>query len=424
MSIRNDALNNKITDIMKLVAEKENVTPEFIRDGVAKGNIAIFKNKNRDTASCATGKGLTTKVNANIGTSPLNCELELELEKLKVAEEAGADAVMDLSIGGNVTKIREKILNSTKLPLGTVPVYQVAYDALCSNKPLTELEKEDFLKVIKQQAEEGVDFMTIHAGVTKEAIRRLKNEGRILDVVSRGGAILVQWINKTGKENPFYEYFDDVLDILLEHEVVLSLGDGMRPGCIADATDRCQINELIILGELTQRAWGKGVQVIIEGPGHVPIDQVKANIELQKRICHEAPFYVLGPLVTDIAPGYDHLGCAIGGAMAASYGADFLCYVTPAEHLRLPSLEDVREGVMAARIAAHVGDIGKGIKGAKQKDDAMARARKDLNWEDMFKLAIDPVKAKKFRSESKVGEHTECTMCGEYCSIRNLSEEF
>jgi phosphomethylpyrimidine synthase len=424
LSIREDALNNKITDIMKTVAKDENVTPEFILEGIKKGNISVFKNKNRNTKPCATGKGLKTKVNANIGTSPLTINVELEIEKLRAAEEAGADAIMDLSIGGDVDAIRKKIMAATNLTIGTVPMYQAAFEKICKSEEVASLTKEDFLSVIEKQAKDGVDFMTIHAGITKETVARLRNEGRILDVVSRGGSLMVKWMEETGNENPYFEYYDDVLEVLREHDVVISLGDGMRPGCLADATDRAQINELIVLGELTKRAWDKGVQVIIEGPGHVPLNQVKLNMELEKRLCHEAPFYVLGPLVTDIAPGYDHLTAAIGGSIAASYGADFLCYVTPAEHLRLPTVDDVREGVIATKIAAHVGDIVKGVPSAVNKDIKMAKARKNLDWDAMFDIAIDPLKAKKYRNESDIGVYEECTMCGEFCSIRNLKEKF
>ncbi len=424
MSIRLDALNDKITDVMKYVAIKEDVSPEFIKSGVACGNIAIFKNKNRNTHACATGKGLKTKVNANIGTSPLVNDVDYEIEKLKTAEKAGADAVMDLSVGGNVNEIRKKIISSTNLPLGTVPIYQASYDKLCSGGKLEDLTKEDFLNVLINQANDGVDFMTIHAGVTRESISKLKKQGRILNVVSRGGSMLVKWIEANGKENPFYEYFDEVVGILLEHDVVLSLGDGMRPGCIDDATDIGQISELLILGELTKRAWEKGVQVIIEGPGHVPLDQIVMNVELEKKICHGAPFYVLGPLVTDIAVGYDHFAGGIGGALAAAHGVDFLCYLTPAEHLRLPTIQDVHEGVIATKIAAHAGDIVKGIKSARERDFLMAKARKKLDWDEMYKYAIDPKKAKRYREESGADKFSECSMCGEFCSIKNLMDNF
>ncbi len=316
MSIREDALKNKSTDLMLDIAKKEKVPVEHVVSGIAEGSIAVFKNSNRNTNACATGKGLSTKVNANIGTSPLDSNIDFELEKLKVAEAAGADAIMDLSIGGNVNEIRKAIISATRLPLGTVPVYQAAYEKICQKKDVLSLTKDDFLHVIEQQGKEGVDFMTIHAGVTRETIKRFRSEGRVLDVVSRGGAILVRWIENTGNENPFFEYFDDVCAILKKHDVVLSLGDGMRPGCLADATDRAQINEMIVLGELTQRAWNHGVQVIIEGPGHVPLDQIKTNIQIEKQLCHGAPFYVLGPLVTDVAPGYDHIAGGIGGALA------------------------------------------------------------------------------------------------------------
>ncbi len=424
LSIRHDALNNKTTDIIKNTAKKEGVTPEFLMNGVAAGNIAIFKNKNRDTLPCATGKGLKTKVNANIGTSPIANDVEYEIEKLIAAEKAGADAVMDLSVGGDINAIRAKIMENTRLPLGTVPIYQASHDIVASGGQIQDLKINDFLKVIEEQAKQGVDFMTIHAGVTKSSIASLKNEGRILNVVSRGGAMLVKWIQSTGNENPYFEHFDELLDILVEHDVVLSLGDGMRPGCIDDASDRGQIAELIVLGELTNRAWKKGVQVIIEGPGHVPLDQIILNVELQKKLCHGAPFYVLGPLVTDIAVGYDHFAGGIGGALAAAYGVDFLCYLTPAEHLRLPTIEDVREGVIATKIAAHAGDIVKGVKGAREKDYLMAQARKNLDWDEMFKYAIDPEKAKKYRESSGADKLSECSMCGEFCSIKTLLDNF
>ncbi len=424
MSIREDALKNKSTDLMLDIAKKEKVPVEHVVSGIAEGSIAVFKNSNRNTNACATGKGLSTKVNANIGTSPLDSNIDFELEKLKVAEAAGADAIMDLSIGGNVNEIRKAIISATRLPLGTVPVYQAAYEKICQKKDVLSLTKDDFLHVIEQQGKEGVDFMTIHAGVTRETIKRFRSEGRVLDVVSRGGAILVRWIENTGNENPFFEYFDDVCAILKKHDVVLSLGDGMRPGCLADATDRAQINEMIVLGELTQRAWNHGVQVIIEGPGHVPLDQIKTNIQIEKQLCHGAPFYVLGPLVTDVAPGYDHIAGGIGGALAASYGADFLCYLTPAEHLRLPTIEDVREGVIATKIAAHAADIVKKVPGAWERNLNMSKARKNLDWNTMFDLSIDPVKARHYRSHSAIGEHAECTMCGEYCSIKNLKDNF
>ncbi|MBF8251329.1 MAG: phosphomethylpyrimidine synthase, partial [Deltaproteobacteria bacterium] len=357
-----------VTEEMKKAALSEGVSVDFIRDGVAKGNIAICRNKRRDIEPLAIGKGLRTKVNANIGTSGDSSDLSVELEKLRVAVKAGADAVMDLSTGGSLDDIRKEIIKQSPVTIGTVPIYSAVVELNQRGKTFIDMTADDLFRAIEKHAEDGVDFITVHCGVTRSSIERLDNEGRLMDIVSRGGSMTAAWMAKNGKENPLYEQYDRLLDIAREYELVLSLGDGLRPGSIADATDRAQIHELITLGELTQRAWDKGVQVMVEGPGHVPLDQIEANILLQKRLCHGAPFYVLGPLVTDIAPGYDHITSAIGGAIAARAGADFLCYVTPSEHLRLPDIDDVREGVMASRIAAHAGDIAKGVKGALDKD--------------------------------------------------------
>ena len=413
-----------ITDKMRETALAEGVSPEFIRDGIAEGNIIICHNiKHLNGSPLAVGRGLRTKVNANIGTSADDLDIAKELEKARVAVQSGADAIMDLSTGGPVDEIRRAIIAETGACIGSVPIYQAALDAVrIRKKAIVDMTVDDIFAGIIKHAEDGVDFITVHCGVTRSTVERMKGEGRIMDVVSRGGAFTIEWMTYNNRENPLYENFDRLLEITKEYDMTLSLGDGFRPGCLADATDRAQIYELILLGELTQRAQEAGVQVMIEGPGHVPLNQIETNVLLQKRLCHGAPFYVLGPLVTDIAPGYDHITCAIGGAMAAAAGADFLCYVTPSEHLRLPTVEDVREGVMAARIAAHAGDIAKGVKGAMEKDMAMARCRKKLDWEGQFNLAIDPEKARRLRAESGVSDHGACTMCGEFCAYKVMDD--
>ncbi|MBT0653756.1 phosphomethylpyrimidine synthase ThiC [Geomobilimonas luticola] len=413
-----------ITDKMKEAALAEGVSPEFIRDGINAGTIIICHNvKHGNGRPLAVGKGLRTKVNANIGTSADDLDITKELEKARTAVRHGADAIMDLSTGGPVDEIRRAIIAETTACIGSVPLYQAALDAVrTKNKAIVDMTVEDIFAGVIKHAEDGVDFITVHCGVTRSTVERMKNEGRIMDVVSRGGAFTVEWMAYNNKENPLFEHYDRLLEIVREYDMTLSLGDGFRPGCLADATDRAQIHELIILGELTQRAQEVGVQVMIEGPGHVPLNQIEANILLQKRLCHGAPFYVLGPLVTDIAPGYDHITCAIGGAIAASAGADFLCYVTPSEHLRLPSVEDVREGVIASRIAAHAGDIAKGVKGAMEKDIRMAKCRKKLDWEGQFDIALDPEKARRLRAESGVADHGACTMCGEFCAYKVMDD--
>ncbi len=413
-----------ITDKMKEVALAEGVTPEFIRNGISDGNIIICHNLKRAGGKpLGVGKGLRTKVNANIGTSADDLDISKELEKARVAVKYGADAIMDLSTGGPVDEIRRAIIAETNACIGSVPLYQAALDAVrTKKKAIVDMTVEDIFAGIVKHAEDGVDFITVHCGVTRSTVERMHNEGRIMDVVSRGGAFTVEWMAYNNKENPLFEHFDRLLEIVKQYDMTLSLGDGFRPGCLADATDRAQIHELIILGELTQRAQAFGVQVMIEGPGHVPINQIEANILLQKRLCHGAPFYVLGPLVTDIAPGYDHITCAIGGAIAASAGADFLCYVTPSEHLKLPSVQDVRDGVIASRIAAHAGDIAKGVKGAIDKDIRMAKCRKKLDWEGQFDIALDPDKARQLRAESGVADHGACTMCGEFCAYKVMDD--
>ncbi|RKX61019.1 MAG: phosphomethylpyrimidine synthase [Thermodesulfobacteriota bacterium] len=420
------AEEGKITEEMRICAEAEEVPVEYILKGIAKGEIVICKNKKSKVSKpCAIGKGLKTKVNVNIGTSKDRPNVEEELKKLEIALKYGTDTIMDLSTGGDLDEIRKIIRNRCPVPLGTVPIYQAAVEAVeKKHKSIVDMSVSEMFKVIEKQAEDGIDFMTIHCGVTRQSLERLKNKERIMGMVSRGGSFLAEWMIYNNKENPFYEHFDELLDIAYEYDITLSLGDGLRPGCIADAIDSAQIQELILLGELTLRAWEKGVQVMIEGPGHVPLDQIEANVKLEKKLCHGAPFYVLGPLPTDIAPGYDHLAGAIGGAIAAAAGADFLCYLTPAEHLRLPTPEDVKEGLIGTKIAAHVADLVKGIKSAWKWDLEMAKARAKLDWEAQIKLSIDPEKARKYRLEGGISKSKACTMCGEYCAIKIFDKAY
>jgi len=414
-----------ITEVMVHIAQDEECDGRFIRDGIARGEIVVFGNK-KQTAKGRTyygvGTGLRTKVNANIGTSRDCIDINEELEKLQVAEEAGAHAVMDLSTGGDLTAIRASILNKATIPVGTVPVYEVLHTACSQGKTIADITEEDFIAAIEKHAEEGVDFVTVHCGLTYEAVLRIKNQGRRGGIVSRGGSFLAHWMVLHDKENPYYTHFDEVLKICLDYDIVLSLGDGLRPGAIDDATDRGQIQELVVLGELQKRAFAAGVQVIIEGPGHVPLDQIEMNIKLEKKLCNNAPFYVLGPLVTDVAPGYDHIVSAIGGAIAAQHGADFLCYVTPAEHLRLPTKEDVRNGVIASRIAAHAADVVKLGEKAKRWDDVFSTHRRKRDWDKQISLSLDPTVARQVHEGANPQVEDTCTMCGEYCSYR-LSEK-
>ena len=420
MSIREDALKGNITPVFETCAANEGLPVETLIKGVAEGTIAIPKNKNHNfDRIMAIGKGMTTKVNANIGASKDYPEIEQEMQKLCVCLKAGADTVMDLSMGDNLNEVRREILKNCPVPLGTVPIYQsIAEVVEKQKKQIGEVTVDQILNTIEQQAIDGVDFMTLHCGITRSTLERIKNHERLIGVVSRGGSFTIEWMSYNNKENPLYERFDDLLAILKEHEVTLSLGDGIRPGCLADATDRGQVQELIHLGELTNRAWAAGVQVIIEGPGHMPMNQIEANVLLQKRLCNNAPFYVLGPLVTDIAPGYDHITGAIGGAIAAAAGADYLCYVTPAEHLKLPNSDDVRNGVIASRIAAHAADIAKGVPGALDKDIAMAKCRNNLDWKGQIDLSMDPDKARRYREEGNSYKGDACSMCGSYCAIK------
>ena len=408
-----------ITEEFRKVAEAEGVAVECLVKAIAEGTVIITKSTRRpNIAPLAVGKGLRTKVNANIGSSQDVIDASVELEKLNVAIDAGADAVMDLSTGGDVSAIRRAVLEVSSVPIGTVPIYQAAMEARDKGKSFVELTSDDIFEVIEIQAAEGVDFITVHCGVTRGSVERIRREGRIMGIVSRGGALTVEWMDFNKAENPLFEDFDRLVKIAKEYDMVLSLGDGLRPGCLKDATDKGQIEELVILGELAARALAEGVQVMIEGPGHMPLDQIAGNIMLQKRLCNGAPFYVLGPLVTDIAPGYDHITSAIGGAIAAAEGADFLCYVTPSEHLRLPSVEDVKEGVMATRIAAHAGDIVKRTGRGMEADNEMARARKALDWDKQIELSIDPERSRKLRDSSAPGDSDVCTMCGSLCAIK------
>ena len=414
---------NKVSALMSKIAKEESLGPRKILEGVLKGRIVIPRNlKHAVLRPCGIGKGLRTKINANIGTSTDKADTKNELKKLDVAVKYGADTVMDLSVGGNLKKVRKEVLAHSPVPVGTVPVYEIAVNAQRAKKNFLKFGAGEVLDTLESQAKEGVDFFTIHAGVTRESLNALKSSKRILDIVSRGGAILAAWMRYQKKENPFYEHFDEILEIAYRYDVTLSLGDGLRPGSVLDATDKGQIAELKILGELAEQAKEKNVQVMIEGPGHVPLGQIKENIDLEKKLCHNAPFYVLGPLVTDVASGYDHITSSIGGALAASLGADFLCYVTPSEHLRLPIIEDVREGVVASRIAAHAADLAKGIKSAWDWDRKMSQARKNRDWKKQIKLSIDPDKARAFRLSSKPGISDVCTMCGDYCSIKLMEE--
>ena len=417
-----EARKGNITPEMEAVARAEGVSLSHVVEGVANGTIVITRNKRHTSITpLGIGKGLRTKVNANIGTSKDRMSVADEIEKLKVAVAAGADAVMDLSTGGPIIEIRNEIMKHSTISVGTVPIYQAAVETVAKGKPIVQMDPETLFRIIEEQAEEGVDFVTVHCGVTLSSIERLKRQGRIMDVVSRGGAFHLEWCIVNEKENPLYTQYERLIEICKKHDMTLSLGDGMRPGCLADATDRAQIEELIILGELRDQAHEAGVQVMIEGPGHVPINQVETNIKIQKELCKGAPFYVLGPLVTDVAPGYDHITSAIGGAIAGAAGADFLCYVTPSEHLRLPDLEDVREGVITCRIAAHAADIAKGIKGAMDWDTEMARRRKALDWKGQIELSINPDRARKLRESSMPTESDVCTMCGEFCSMKGVS---
>lgn len=408
-----------ITEAMEIVAKKERMEPEKLRELVAKGWVAIPANVNHKSLSPeGIGTGMRTKINVNLGISGDCKDYDAEMEKVKMSIRYGAEAIMDLSNYGKTNTFRKKLIEVSPAMIGTVPMYDaIGY----LEKDLLEIKAEDFLKVVEAHAKEGVDFMTIHAGINRRCVEALKRDKRTMNIVSRGGSLLFAWMEMTGNENPFYEHFDEVLDILYKYDVTVSLGDALRPGCIDDSSDAGQISELIELGALTKRAWDRNVQVMIEGPGHMAINEIAANMQLEKRICHNAPFYVLGPVVTDIFPGYDHITAAIGGAIAASSGADFLCYVTPAEHLRLPDVNDVREGIMATKIAAHAADIAKGIPGAREQDDLMAQARHKLDWEEMFKIAADGEKARRYFESIPPQDRHSCSMCGKMCAVRTTN---
>lgn len=409
-----------ITKEMEVVAKKENIDLTELIRLLASGKVVIPANKNHRTLNAeGIGKNLRTKINVNLGVSRDCKNIEVELEKAKTAIDMNVEAIMDLSNYGKTTEFREKLVNMSPAMIGSVPIYDaVGY----LDKELKDISESEFIKVIEQHAKDGVDFITIHPGITLDVCEKIKKQDRLTHIVSRGGSLLFAWMELNKKENPIYTNFDKILDICEEYDVTLSLGDACRPGSIADSTDSIQIQELINLGDLTKRAWERNVQVMIEGPGHMSIDEIEANVVLEKKLCHGAPFYVLGPLVTDIAPGYDHITCAIGGAVASSKGVDFLCYVTPAEHLRLPNLEDMKEGIIATKIAAHAGDIGKNIKGAREWDNKMSKARADLDWNEMFNLAIDSEKARRYREESKPANEDSCTMCGKMCSMRTVKK--
>ena len=415
----NAARQGIITDEMRTVAEKEGIAPEKLMEYVAAGTAIIPCNKNHKAISPAgVGSMLKTKINVNLGTSRDCKDLNMELEKVQSAVDMGAEAIMDLSSCGDTQKFRRLLTEKCPAMIGTVPIYDAV---VYYHKPLIQITTDEWIDIVKMHAQDGVDFMTIHCGINKETAVKFKRNKRLMNIVSRGGSIIFAWMEMTGNENPFYERFDEILDICQQYDVTLSLGDACRPGCIMDATDAPQIEELITLGELTKRAWKKDVQVMIEGPGHMPLNQIAANMEIEKTLCHGAPFYVLGPLVTDIAPGYDHITAAIGGAVAAMNGAAFLCYVTPAEHLRLPDLDDVKEGIIASKIAAHAADIAKGLPGATDWDLKMDKARKVLDWEKMFDIAIDPEKARRYRESSKPEKEDTCSMCGNFCAVKNMN---
>lgn len=408
-----------ITKEMEIAAKKENMDVKELMEYMAKGQVIIPCNKlHTSIEPNAIGSMLKTKINVNLGISRDWKDMDMEIEKVNNAVKMGAESIMDLSSYGDTRTFRKRLTKECPAMIGTVPIYDAV---VYYHKPLKEITSKEWIDIVRMHAEDGVDFMTIHCGINKATAGRFKANRRLTNIVSRGGSIIFAWMEMTGKENPFYENYDWVLDICRKYDVTISLGDACRPGCIEDASDISQIEELVTLGELTKRAWEKDVQVMIEGPGHMPLNQIQANMEIQKTICKGAPFYVLGPLVTDIAPGYDHITSAIGGAVAATYGASFLCYVTPAEHLRLPDLNDVKEGIIAAKIAAHAADIAKGIPGASDWDKKMSTARKKLDWEEMFDLAIDPEKARRYRESARPEKEDTCSMCGNFCAVKNMN---
>ena len=410
--------------VIQQIARKEGVPVKQLTEGIKHGHVVLLKNRLRRIMPCAVGAGLTTKVNANIGTSPDLADLKVELKKLAAAIKAGADTVMDLSTGGDIDRIRRQIIKHSTVPIGTVPVYQVAIEARKKRKPFIRASVDEIFEVIERHLADGVDFVTVHCGVTRASTRGMAKKGRVCGVVSRGGSMMIEWMHHNDQENPLYEYYDRLLALAAKYEATLSLGDGLRPGAIADATDEYQIRELLIIGELVKRARQAGVKVMVEGPGHIPLNEIEANMILEKNVCDGAPFYVLGPLVTDIGAGYDHIVAAIGGALAAYHGADFLCYVTPSEHLGLPNIEEVKDGVIATKLAGHAADIARGMKHAQKIDLAVARARYALDWRKMLKLLAAPDKAEKIYKRSRSKLKDTCTMCGEFCAMRKTHEVF
>lgn len=424
MTQKSEAIKGNITQEMKDVAKQENIEVDKLARLIADGKVVIPKNVNSHAKACGIGEGLSTKINANIGSSSKIDDLELEINKAKLAVEYGADAIMDLSTGSDLKLFRQKIMDAIDVIIGTVPIYEAGVVTLSKEKEIVDMDPDDIFKAIENQAREGVDFMTLHCGITKDLVSKLEKQKRMMGIVSRGGTFMASWIKHNEMENPLYENYDYLLELSYEYDITLSLGDGLRPGCLADASDIPQIQELVNLGGLVKKAQDADVQVMVEGPGHMPMNQIKANMEIQKTICHGAPFYVLGPLVTDLAPGYDHITSAIGGAIAASSGANFLCYVTPAEHLSLPSLEDVKEGVIASKIAAEAADVARGLPQSWIRERQMAKARKEFDWEKQFDLAFDKSKPRTYRDKCELDDDEMCAMCGEYCAVKIAKGDF
>ena len=424
MTQKSEAIKGNITQEMKDVAKQENIEVDKLARLIADGKVVIPKNVNSHAKACGIGEELSTKINANIGSSSKIDDLELEINKAKLAVEYGADAIMDLSTGSDLKLFRQKIMDAIDVIIGTVPIYEAGVVTLSKGKEIVDMDPDDIFKAIENQAREGVDFMTLHCGITKDLVSKLEKQKRMMGIVSRGGTFMASWIKHNKMENPLYENYDYLLELSYEYDITLSLGDGLRPGCLADASDIPQIQELVNLGGLVKRAQDADVQIMVEGPGHMPMNQIKANMEIQKTICHGAPFYVLGPLVTDLAPGYDHITSAIGGAIAASSGANFLCYVTPAEHLSLPSLEDVKEGVIASKIAAEAADVARGLPQSWMRERQMAKARKEFDWEKQFDLAFDKSKPRTYRDKCELDDDEMCAMCGEYCAVKIAKGDF
>ena len=424
MTQKSEAVKGNITPEMEDVSKNENIDVDKLVKLIANGKVVIPKNINSNVKACGIGEGLTTKINANIGSSSKIDDLDLEINKAKLAVEYGADAIMDLSTGSDLKLFRKKIMEAIDVIIGTVPIYEAGVVTLAKGNEIIDMDPDDIFKAIENQAREGVDFMTLHCGITKDLVSKLEKQKRMMGIVSRGGTFMASWIKHNSEENPLYENYDYLLELSYEYDITLSLGDGLRPGCLADASDIPQFQELVNLGGLVKRTQDANVQVMVEGPGHMPLNQIKANMEIQKTICHGAPFYVLGPLVTDLAPGYDHITSAIGGAIAATSGANFLCYVTPAEHLSLPSLEDVKEGVIASKIAAEAADVAKGLPQVWEREREMAKARKEFDWEKQFDLAFDKSKPRTYRDKCELDDDEMCAMCGEYCAVKIAKGDF